>query len=351
MSAETSEWLNRNTLIGFTNERGHAWHWRQSDQGNEPNHYPGAIPVADVHRRLFDFTVEKRAQIVADANGQPVYSLSGEGEITYATNPNQVALVASDNGDVLGTASPSYNPHQYGTWLVDHVARLLDGDLQIGSAGLLRNRSVAWVQVEVAETIKTPEGVDFRPHLTAATSFDQSLPTTYHPEVGLVVCDNTLAAGLAESGPKVRIKHTSASQFVVADARQALDIVLEAGDAFAAQVTDLCNWTVSQAEWARLLDLNVPVPADKGRARTIATNKRDALGQLWTSDKRVSPWRGTAFGVLQAFNTFDTHIKTVKGAERFERAQLDALGGIQAKADNAILASLAGVTGRQLVAA
>ena len=55
MSAETSTWLNTRTLIGFTDQRGHAWHYRSSDQGDEPNHYPGAVPIDDVRRRLFDW--------------------------------------------------------------------------------------------------------------------------------------------------------------------------------------------------------------------------------------------------------------------------------------------------------
>ncbi len=28
MSRETLNWLNTNTLIGFTDKRGHAFHWR-----------------------------------------------------------------------------------------------------------------------------------------------------------------------------------------------------------------------------------------------------------------------------------------------------------------------------------
>ena len=30
MSKETSEWLNQNCLIGFTNQRGTAWHYKES---------------------------------------------------------------------------------------------------------------------------------------------------------------------------------------------------------------------------------------------------------------------------------------------------------------------------------
>lgn len=34
MSSETSTWLNTSTLIGFTDQRGHAWHYRADDQGD-----------------------------------------------------------------------------------------------------------------------------------------------------------------------------------------------------------------------------------------------------------------------------------------------------------------------------
>jgi hypothetical protein len=53
MSQEASTWLNTRTLIGFTDRRGHAWHYRAGVQFSEPNHYPGAVPIADVQRRLF----------------------------------------------------------------------------------------------------------------------------------------------------------------------------------------------------------------------------------------------------------------------------------------------------------
>ena len=53
MSKETMEWLNSNILVGFTAERGNAWHYRADLQGTEPNHYEGAIPTDDILRRLF----------------------------------------------------------------------------------------------------------------------------------------------------------------------------------------------------------------------------------------------------------------------------------------------------------
>lgn len=60
MSRETLQALNLNSLIGFTDRRGTAWHYRAQHQGDESNHYPGAIPVEDVARRLFNWEAESR---------------------------------------------------------------------------------------------------------------------------------------------------------------------------------------------------------------------------------------------------------------------------------------------------
>ena len=39
---------------------GTAWHYRVEEQGEESNHYPGPIPLADVRRRLFSWKAVSR---------------------------------------------------------------------------------------------------------------------------------------------------------------------------------------------------------------------------------------------------------------------------------------------------
>ena len=46
---------------------------------------------------------------------------------------------------------------------------------------------------------------------------------------------------------------------------------------------------------------------------------REALTSQYRHDNRVAPWAGTAFGVVQAVNTYEQHVKNVKGADRAER--------------------------------
>jgi phage/plasmid-like protein (TIGR03299 family) len=138
MSRETLEWLNANTLVGFTAKRGRAWHYRADLQAGGGNHFPGAIPVEAVEHRLFEW----------DALESPVYVESPTtGGLAVA--PDRKAIVRSDTGTVMGIFTDGYVPHPYRQWLVRNVAAILDSDLGIGSAGLLRSGAVAWVSVEV----------------------------------------------------------------------------------------------------------------------------------------------------------------------------------------------------------
>lgn len=322
MSKETSAWLNQNVLIGFTDKRGKAWHYRASDQGAESNHYSGPIPVADVKRRLFNWTAELEPVVVRE-------------KIT----PNRVAVVASDNDEVLGVHRSGYSIHQYQDWLLDRVSVVIDDGLQVGSAGLLRDRAQAWVSIEVPDTITTPEGVQFRPNLIACTSHDGSLKTRYKRVVTNVVCDNTMAAGLRELGQEVAYVHRGSAEFNVVSARQALAIVHTTADDFAAEVAALCQSEVNDKAWRAFLDIHVPLP-DSKLSRTRAENKRAMLTNLWVSDERVSPWRNTAWGVVQAVNTHAHHYKTVRNVSRAERNMARVVDGSAYKLDNTTIAEI-----------
>ncbi len=334
MSRETLQWLNTNTLIGFTDKRGHAWHWRAQEQNGISNHYPGPIPITDVQDRLFAWTAEsRRLAVELDADLETVTHLSEDGSPKrWAVVPDKQAICRSDDGSVMGIFGPGYTRHQYREWLLTTVADLLDDDLAISSAGLLRGGAIAWVEVSMPNTIRTPEGVAFRPNLLATTSFDGSIATTYKRTVTDTVCDNTRELALAEVGQEFKVKHSRNSRAQLGPARQALEMVHTLAADFAAEVAQLCNITVTDAQWQAFLDRHVP-PVDtrtgrllEGRALTLANRKRETLDRLYRQDDRVAPWAGTAHGVLQAVNTYEHHEGTVRG-DRSERNGLKTING------------------------
>ena len=334
MSRETLEYLNANTLIGFTDKRGQAWHYRESLQGDEPNHYPGAIPVEDVRRRLFGWEpIEAMSAAIV---------MTDEGVQTIVDETRK-QIVHPNTGAVLGVFKSGYQVHGYDEWLVRNVETILDDDdLQIGSAGLLRGGAQGWVQIET-EATQLVEGVEHRPFLTAATSMDGSLATTYGVGTQVVVCDNTLSVALGSFVNTVKVRHSSKSLGRLGDVREALELVLSAGDAFNAQVRELIAEPVSDARFERFLTALTETKSDSKRAQTLAENKRDALRGLWRTDERVAPWRGTAWGVVSSVNTYTQHEAPIRGADRVTRNAEFMVHGRYNALDAATLELLAAV--------
>ena len=333
MSRETSNWLNNNVLVGMTDKRGNAWHYKASEQDGETNHYSGAVPIEDVRRRLFDWKAVEMPMFFQT----PLGMMPIEG---------RKAIVRDDTYAVLGVPSARYAPHQYDEWLLSAVGNLLDDELIIGSAGLLRGGAVAWVQVEMPENMRAGD-VEFRPNLLATTSFDGSIASTYKRTATIVVCDNTRSAALSETGQTWSVKHTAHSAMRVEEARQATNIIFDLGKTFQAEIEAMLAVKVTDQQFTRWVDLMEPLGGEESKARTTrAKNTRQVLQEMWTGDARVTPWKNTGFGVMQVANTFRQHLRPTRGnTMAVERTMMDTLqGGTQIADDHAarLLMAVAG---------
>lgn len=337
MSAETQTWLDNNVLVGFTEKRGNAWHYREGTD----NHYPGPIPVEDVRRRLFHWK---------PVEGTITTTYATDDGVTTMEDPTRKAIVRPDTQSVLGVFKTGFTIHDYEDTLIRTVGNIVDDELQIGSAGLLRGGAVAWVQVELPDTIDTPEGVSFRPFLCAATSLDGSLSSTFNRGNQVVVCDNTLAGALSDKQAlQIKVKHSRHSVGRITDLREALELVVATGEDFAAEVKALCEVKVSDKQWQQFLTVHLGDKDDMrltDRSKTIITRKWSELDALWSHDDRVTPWKGTGYGVLAAVNTHAQHVTTVKRTNRAERNALNFITGKTAKIDQSAMTSLLAVVGK-----
>jgi phage/plasmid-like protein (TIGR03299 family) len=349
MSKETLTWLNNNTLIGQTAERGNAWHYKASEQGGESNHYPGFIPLGDVQRRLFGWEAVSApifAELPADIDTMTGIDSDGR-PVRRVAAPGRQAIVRSDTADILGIFKDGYQIHQFDEWLLHTTAQVTGERLGITSAGLLKLGAQAWVEFSVPETMHNAAvGFDFRPNLLAATSHDGSIATTIGRTITATVCDNTMAIARGEmGGNKIKIKHSRYSHLRITEAREALAILEQTADDFDAAITALASVTVTDRQLGKFLDVWAPVPDAKGAARTNAENRREQVRGMLAHDARVSPWAGTAFGVHQAVNTWAHHVQNVRGAERAERNQSMAITGgfdkLFAEVDAALAQALA----------
>ncbi|QGJ95279.1 hypothetical protein QDA11_gp60 [Microbacterium phage Jayden] len=297
MSRETLQWLNENSLIGFTAERGKAWHHLEGYD----NHFEGAIPV----ERMLDLMSYPLAE------GSPTVKVLGDDGVTEFEAKGHKGIVRLDTGEVFKFFKEGYQIHQPREWLVQNLDTLTHGGLQLAAGLLLRGGAVASVQAELSDTREAAEGVKHRPYITAATSMDGSMATTYLVGTRLWVCDNTLTYALAESDAlRHKVRHSSKSLGRMGEVRQNLGLVVEeVGDTIDAEIKRLTAEYVSDARWAEFTKALTSYNPDKpGKAATNAERKIQQLNQMWNHDERVVPWKNSAWGVLSAVNTAEHHV-------------------------------------------
>jgi len=299
MSKETIEWLNANTLIGYTDEHGNAWHF----DGASDNQFTGAVPIDRV-ASLFEWQAELVDVCYPDEN---------EGD--FILIPGYNAVIHGESKQVLNMVGSRYEIHQYNDWLLENIQSILDvsaGDLTIGSAGLLKGGGQAWLQVRPPESV-TIGGDEMVPWILATTSHDGSLATQYKGQRQRTVCDNTLAIALGENTAEFKVKHMRGSSTRLGEARQALDIIYTAQDEFDQQIEQMMNTPFSEDQFRDLNNGLYPlvqpdIDVDGKVTNQRAINQRSQtvadLIHLWNTDERVTPFKNTQWGAMQAHNTW-----------------------------------------------
>lgn len=352
MTQETMSDLQRNTLIGMVSERGPAWHKRDDLLRNadgtlaEDNHYDGFIPVEDVRRRLFGWMPQ--TLVVAylkpcDVNEADVIRKDGVPCKVIETQADRVGVLRDDNDYDMGIFKSGVQHPPYTVTLIREAERLTGSTLGISSAGLLAKGGRAWVEFSLPETLHDPKsGFSYRPNLLKADSMDGTLSMTTARTINATVCDNTMTWNLLEAGKAgllFKRKHTSGFGDLQ-DERDALGILEQTNDEFVSELHALIEREVTEKQVIQVLDIIMPVPSDEGRGRTFAQNKRDQWMNVYTSDPMASPWKGTAFGVVQTHNTYDHWFTPVRGTGRSERNMWRAINGKRMETDREIVSAL-----------
>ena len=296
MSQETLADLRKYIRVGFTDQRGFAW-W---DSGlPDGTHFPGAVPQEEVMKILAVSLVEAKIWVEMP-NGDLI------------TDPDKKAIVWDEEDRVMYYASQGYQIHPYLEVLSDFITQIaFDEHAGVGSVGLLQRGGMAFLQAVLPETYEV-EGYGFVPYLLGVTSANGKRATSWSLGVKAGICDNTvnmaLNAALAKSK---KYKHTRNSLPKVEEVRNQLGLRLaQVGEEMSETFETLMGISVSDQQWQDFLDLHHPFPEVKEGGRTNGytrvENTRDELTRLYTKDEKAARWNGSAFGVLQTENTFNT---------------------------------------------
>ena len=344
-------------IIGNTDKRNG---WIGQTDGSLPT-FPGPIPVAEVERLLFNW----EAISVPTGNFIPCSKKDADIFIPIGTDgvmtPVKIAvtqgaqgIVRSDDFTELGRHKASYRIHDYKTWLIRYISNVLQDTLRILSALTLKNGAQAAVEIGLDETMHDGKsGLDFWPFLLCTTSMDGSIATSYSAFNRILKCDNMFTALKAEArnaNRQFKIKHTSQSMSVdtISGVRQALSILDQSATNMTDYVHELIAIKLTRTNWLDVLEIIEP-PAPEGASKAKVTkteNRREAIDAVYSSDPMSMDWMGTAFGAVQAFNTYRHHYEPVRSVSRLERVYDKAIRGEFIDSDSLMLSAVGRVLDR-----
>lgn len=247
--------------------------------------------------------------------------------------PNTFSTVREDLRMPLGPVGSDYTVWQNAEHF-DLAKVLLDGgDIKVETAGSLRDSRVVFLLCRLDRDL-TIGGDKHMAYMLFTSSHDGSTKIRVMPTPVRVVCGNTLRMALAGARTQFVTSHTVNLKARVQEARETLKLTWAYMDSFEAEVEKLQDQVVTDLEFEKIVfDLN-PNPEKKDgkvpvRAQTNAENRRAVLRKAWERSPEVGEFRGTAWGVTQAFSTIDLWAGRVHGGEekRMERQASRILEG------------------------
>ena len=256
---------------------------------------------------------------------QPLYTEVGE-----MVEGHKLTVRDTDQ-KVLGVVGDRYTVIQNHE-LFDISDKIAEYGARYESAGSLREGKNIFTTM-VIERPLVVEGDVHIPYLVMASSHDGSMATKALLSPVRVVCMNTLRLAIARSHRTFTIRHTASAQRNMAEARRALDLSFKYYDGFELEVQALMAQVVTDEQFDEIIEKVFPLDILKDHQPQVQ-KKRDGVKATLLHDPTVSPYRGTAWGALNAFNSWELwtapvrrtkNTSTTDKAARQERQALNVM--------------------------
>lgn len=299
-----------------------------------------------------DWRVQTRGLAMRSADGQQVISepLSG-----YR------AVVRSDTDEVFQVATKRYNPLQNES-IVNFFREYCDkAGVELAKVGHLAGGSKVYAQARLNRADANIDGDNSRAYLMMATSHDGSIATCANPTSVWIICENTLAAAIAQGSRNTnqwRMKHTRAWSAITADeARATMDRAVSDLQSHHERCAKFAKVTMGDSERVEFvtrvlggesaLDLLLGQRADTqavslldsivdGSQNTdneLSRTGRSILEAIISSPGATLPSRaGTLWGAINGVTYFADHLRGRNAATRADSATFGPGATLKARA-------------------
>lgn len=242
----------------------------------------------------------------------------------HARNPLNVVVPVpmygtfrTDDGKYLGCVGDGYsiiqNIDQF-QW-IDSILEAANG-AHYESAGALGNGERIWCLARIPEGDYQIDGGDkHQTYLMGATSHDGSLAQTLKLVDTRVVCANTLAVAIRESGMAIRIKHTTNAKARMDTAIKLMSNVTDTARSIKEKMERLAARKLTRESVEHILDRLFPKSADEKANQTRRDNTLVEVMELYASnDKNSYPSiQGTAYNLFNSITEYADHFRTARG--------------------------------------
>jgi phage/plasmid-like protein (TIGR03299 family) len=291
---------NGKTAMFCVGDRDAAWH-KLGQRTPDAITWAEAIKLADL-----DWEVVKKQMYFRNALGQ----------VTEASD--YFATTRSDDGAFLGVVQSGYAISQNKDAFtdIDSLLSTTDG-AHYESAGALDNGKQIWVMARIPEADYEIDGGDkHKTYLLVATSHDRSMSKVFKMVDERVVCANTMAIALSESGGcSFKIRHTANAQERTARAMEQLRAVKDTALSLKQKMLRLAETKLTRESTKAILDRLFSVSADPKANTTRRENLvTDVLNLYASNDRDAFPSvKGTAYNLLNAVTEYTDHLRTARG--------------------------------------
>ncbi|OAX86606.1 hypothetical protein A7D16_04135 [Xanthomonas nasturtii] len=240
-----------------------------------------------------------------------------ESEVRYITGsqnigainafPGNKVLYRSDTKAPLAVVSKRFQVVQPGEILEFYRDLTANNGFELETAGVLREGRKFWALARTGQSIVLRGRDRVDGYLLLATACDGTLATTAQFTSIRVVCNNTLAVALGNSGGAIKVPHRS--HFDPELVKRQLGITVSAWGGFVDRMKELCESSVDP-DAADALLRRVLTYATPNAAQVVNEQAVSKVRALYEGDGRGSTLassRATAWGLLNAITEHVDH--------------------------------------------
>lgn len=237
------------------------------------------------------------------------------GDYSKTKVPDKFAVVRDSDNSCLGVVGRKYTPVQNrdAFTFMDNIVD--SGEAKYETAGSLYDGRHIWILMNLSnvEGIEQVDGDEIVPYVLLTNSHDGSSALKVITTPVRVVCSNTLRLALNSARQSFTVRHTSGISNKVDYARDALGIVVKYYSEFQKEVEKMIDTQVSDDKFMEIVARVFPKPSDEEMEKPrIASNYKHKIANI-EANYVGELHSGTAWGVLNAFNSYELWQRKVRG--------------------------------------